>query len=128
MNPQPRKPKILVVDDEKGLLDVFSGLCRRSNYDMQFFSDPAKAIEAVALDPTAYSLAITDMCMPNLDGLTFAKTLRSLRPHMGIVFMSGHVTDEMKEATAKFPHMVLLEKPFPLDQLFKETIPKLLAS
>ena len=116
----------MVVDDEKGLLDAFDTLMRRFGYDAEFYISATKALEAVALDPAGYGLIITDMRMPFVDGLTFVKNVRSLCPRIPVVFMSGFVTAELKEKAMEFKDVVLLEKPFSLEQVFKETIPKLM--
>lgn len=127
MTPGPRKIKILVVDDEKAILQAFSSRAGGFNYEMEFFLNPATALETLALDPGAYRLIITDMRMPQMDGLTFLKTLRSLCPNLPVIFMTGYVTEELEKAVAQYKKVVFFEKPFPLEKIFKETIPQLLA-
>lgn len=127
MTPEPRRIKVLVVDDEKAILQAFSTRMRQFNYEMELFLNPAAALEALALNPSGYQLVITDMRMPQMDGLTFLKTLRSLCPNLPVIFMTGYVTEEIEKAVAQYKKIVFLEKPFPLEKIFKETIPQLLA-
>jgi DNA-binding NtrC family response regulator len=123
---RPAGRRILVVDDERALLEAFASLMRRFRYEAEFFSDPARAVEAIALDPAAWGLVITDMRMPGLDGLAFVKAVRSLVPGLPVVFMTGFATDELKAAANRLGKVVFLEKPFEFEKVFKETIPGLL--
>lgn len=124
---ETKKGCILVVDDEKAVLEAFSSLMRRFNYASEFYADSPRALEALALNPARYGLVITDMRMPEVDGLTFLKTVRSLRPDLGVIFMTGYVSDDLKDEVLRFGKVVFLEKPFQLETLFKETIPGLLS-
>ncbi len=119
--------KIAVVDDERMLLNVFSSIMRQYNYDAHFFSHPVSALNAIILHPDRYKLVITDILMPELDGIEFAKKVREAVPGMPILFMTGDATEEAKRQSQKMGNTVFLEKPFPLEHTLKEVIPKLLA-
>lgn len=124
--PLVRKTRIAVVDDEKMLLNVFSSLLKKSAYRADFFSTPEKAIRAITESPGRYQLVISDVRMPGMSGIEFAKKVRFLLPNIPIIFMAGDLSDEVKSEAEALGKVICLEKPFPLEQTLKETIPKFL--
>jgi CheY-like chemotaxis protein len=120
------KLRIVVVDDEKMLLSVFSSLMRQFHYHADFFSNPVKALDAILADPGRYSLVISDIKMPEMDGIAFAKKIRFILPKMPILFMTGHVSDELKTEALSLGGVEFLEKPFPLESTLKVVIPRFL--
>ena len=121
-----KKLKILVLDDEKVIVDVFSRLMKQFNYDADFFVDTDAAIKAIAKNPAAYSMLVCDIKMPKTDGISFAGQVRILCPQLPIIFMTGFPTDAVREKIGKMEKTTLLEKPFPIRETFQELIPKLL--
>jgi DNA-binding NtrC family response regulator len=120
------KLRIAVVDDEKMLLSVFSSLMRQFHYHADFFSNPVNALAASLADPARYHLVISDIKMPEMDGIEFAKKIRFVLPKMPILFMTGHVSDELREEAMGMGNVEFLEKPFPLESTLKEVIPRFL--
>ncbi len=120
--------RIAVVDDEKMLLNVFSSLMRQFHYHADFFSNPVKALESILASPGRYGLVISDIRMPEMDGITFAKKIRYVLPDMPIMFMTGEVTDEVRAEATSLGNVEFLEKPFPLEATLRESIPKFLNS
>ena len=120
------RARIAVVDDEKLLLQVFASLMKQYHYHADFYSNPLNAIEAILGDPARYNLIISDIRMPQMDGITFAKKVRFVLPNLPIMFMTGEMTDELKAEALKLGNVAFLEKPFPLEQTLQEVIPKFL--
>ncbi len=120
------KAKILVLDDEQEIVDVFSLLMRQFDYDADFFRDAATAIETMAQNPMRYDLVITDIKMPKMDGISFAEKIREFRPDIPIIFMTGYPSEELKKDVFRLGKVAFLEKPFHLEKTFQELIPKLL--
>jgi CheY-like chemotaxis protein len=119
--------RIAVIDDEKMLLSVFSSLMRQFGFQADFFSNPVRALDAILSEPGRYQLIISDIRMPEMDGITFAKKVRFVLPKMPIIFMTGEVTDEMRQDALAVGNVEFLEKPFPLEATLRDTIPRLLA-
>ena len=120
------KVRIAVVDDEKLLLQVFSSLMRQFRYYADFFSNPLKALDAIIGNPGRYNLVISDIRMPELDGIAFAKKVRVVLPEMPIMFMTGDVSEQVRRAALELGNVEFLEKPFPLEMTLKEAIPRFL--
>lgn len=122
----PNAIRIAVVDDEKMILDVFSSLMRQFHYHADFFPDSQKAFKAMTGHSGRYDLLITDICMPDGDGVSFAKRIREIYPDLPIMFMTGSDIREKKAEALTLPRVAFLEKPFPLVGTLKEMISKFL--
>jgi CheY-like chemotaxis protein len=120
------RARIAVIDDEKMLLQVFSSLMAQYRYHADFFTNPFEAINIILSNPQRYNLVITDIRMPAMDGITFAKKVRFVLPKMPIMFMTGDVTEELRQEACALGNVEFLEKPFPLESTLKEVIPKFL--
>ena len=118
--------RIAVVDDDRRLLEVFSSLMKRSYYHTHFFLDGAKALEKILAVKGHYNLVISDICMPGMDGIEFAKRIRAVEPDLPIILMTGDVREEYRSAAAQINRVVFLEKPFPLESTLIDFIPKIL--
>jgi two-component system, chemotaxis family, chemotaxis protein CheY len=66
--------KILTVDDSKTMRDMIGFTLRGAGFDVVEAEDGVKALSAVA--NTSVDLVITDVNMPNMDGITLVKQLR----------------------------------------------------
>ena len=122
------KIKILVVDDEELILKAFSRLMlnSRDKYDPEFFLSPEKALKAVSSNPDRYQVILTDIRMPHMNGIQFAKEVKILCPDLPVVFMTGFSSPQLKEKAVELKKVIYLEKPFPLISVLDETIPNLL--
>lgn len=118
--------RIAVIDDEKMLLHVFSSLMRQYHYHSDFFSSPVKALDEIIGNPGRYQLVMVDIRMPEMDGIKLAKKIRFVLPNLPIMFMTGDMTDDVKEAAEALGNVEFLEKPFPLEATLKDAIPKFL--
>lgn len=81
------KAKILVVDDEPGVLATVQAVLQREGYDVDAASDGAGAIQAIA--HTQYDLVLTDLKMPDVDGLAVLAEVRKRSPQTVTVIMTG---------------------------------------
>ena len=88
--PQKRKARILVVDDDPGLLRLLTIRLRAENYDVEAVESAAAALAAcVRFDP---DLVITDLRMDNMDGIGLLKELQSRWPGLRVIILTAHGT------------------------------------
>jgi PAS domain S-box-containing protein len=88
--PQGSAEKVLVVDDETALTKLLQTVLRRLNYDVTITNTPAEAIRWLRETPSRFDLVITDMSMPEINGLELARQLRAIRPCLPVILTSGY--------------------------------------
>jgi DNA-binding response OmpR family regulator len=119
---------VMVVDDEPEIANLYSELLQRSGFNSTCFIDPLLALEHYNQNPNRYSLVITDLCMPSLDGIRLAKRIREFDTKIKILLITAFYfndmldTEEYREAKLSG----LIQKPTKLSVL-RQRIIKLLS-
>jgi PAS domain S-box-containing protein len=103
---------IMFVDDEAALRETARAVLRRLNFKPLTATDGADGLMQAALHRNELSAIITDLHMPNLDGLSFVKTLRRMLPDIPIVVASGRLEDAVAENFKSLGVTTRLDKPF----------------
>ncbi len=100
---------ILIVDDEKDIVESTCELLSRLGYSATGETNGIKAAEIVRKDPNFYDLILTDMTMPLINGLDLAKKIREINPDIPIVLCTGfsHGVTEEKCANAGITKMIM---------------------
>ena len=82
--------KVMCVDDEKLMLQHLISLCEKTADvdEIHGFDRAKKALSWVK--EHSCDLALLDISLPDMDGITLAKRIRELRPETDIVFVSGY--------------------------------------
>jgi len=112
--------KLLIVDDSTMLRDMLSYALNEGGYN-----DVVEAVDGVdgleKANSTQYDLIITDINMPNMDGLTFVEELRKLSQYSKtpILVLTTERSDEMKTKGKAAGATGWIVKPFVPDQLLK---------
>ena len=102
--------KILVVDDEKNICLTISIALQKNG----FIADTAlNANEAVKLmEKQNYDLVITDLKMPDIDGIQLLKTISQLRPEIKVIIISAFGVIENAVEAIKLGAIDFIPKPF----------------
>ncbi|MFZ4714772.1 MAG: cyclic nucleotide-binding domain-containing protein [Bacteriovoracaceae bacterium] len=111
---EDRSVKVLVVDDEKDLLALMGEHLRDIVGRVVAAKDGQEAIQK--MNNERFSLLVTDLKMPKVDGIQLATTARKLDNSIPILFISAYLSDHEKEIQT-FDHSATLSKPFTLKQL-----------
>lgn len=110
-----KSKKILLVDDEKDLLDIFAEVFADEGAIVLTSCDVKEAY--LKLNTNAVDLVITDIVMPGFSGIELLKTIRkTLPPRLPVLFVSGdsNFSDEMAWTAGA---QLVLRKPFAVDDL-----------
>jgi DNA-binding response OmpR family regulator len=108
------RPLVMVVDDEEELVELYSRFIELSGLDCEYFTDPKEALDNFSLNYHRYSLVITDLRMPSLGGIDFAKRIREYNKSVKILLITNFLIesnldyDEVKQAGID----MVFEKPF----------------
>lgn len=100
-----RVPRILLVDDEVAHLKTLERLFVKEGYEVETAEGGQEALDLVRATPV--NLVITDLMMPDLDGLDLLKLVRTIRPETEVILMTAFGTVEravegMKEGAYDF--------------------------
>jgi CheY-like chemotaxis protein len=108
---------ILLVDDEPGVREVARALLQRMNFKVLTASDGAEALKQAAEHHAELRGIITDLHMPQMDGLAFIRALRRQLPNIPVVVSSGRMDDFTTGEFNKLGRVNFLDKPFTEEQL-----------
>jgi signal transduction histidine kinase len=109
--------RILFVDDEASIARLGQVMLRTLGHNATVFGSATEGLNALKADPKAFDLVITDLTMPGMNGVEFARGIRSVRPDIPIILSSGYA-DEVPEDTLKTLGIVeVLPKPFQMQAL-----------
>jgi CheY-like chemotaxis protein len=114
------KPRVLVVDDEQVIADTLAKILELNGYDASAVYTGTAAVESArSLRP---DLIISDVIMPDLNGIEAAVSIRSFLPSCKILLFSGQAAtaDLLEDARAHGHEFEILAKPVhPSDLLAK---------
>jgi DNA-binding NtrC family response regulator len=103
------KAKILIVDDERDLVDAYVRLLERAGHRCIAAFDANEAIQLI--DAESPDLVITDLSLPDSSGIEIIHHIRAKSQTLPIIVMSGHNTPELNEAAHAAGANVSLLKP-----------------
>ena len=112
------KRKFLVIDDEADICEMTKLLLERSGHEVTCTTDSRAA--AKLLKEQAFDAVITDMLMPDKDGLEVMADLRQHHPEIRIIASSGGgrvSSDSYLHIARKSGAHALLSKPYTLKEL-----------
>jgi CheY-like chemotaxis protein len=110
-------PRILVVDDDKSVLNAIKMLLELEGYDVVAVNNGQDGIEAISTE--TFDVAIVDIFMPGTGGLQTIKAFNQHAPGVPVIAISGLVFRDASAAILNFPTMSTtlnvfraLQKPF----------------
>lgn len=101
-------PTVLVVDDERYIVDLLTELLEEEGYRVERAYDGEAAL-AIA-ERNAPDLVLADVMMPKMDGLSLAAKLHERLGSIPIILMSAAVRP-------RNPGIAFIEKPFDIDEI-----------
>ncbi|GAW66254.1 chemotaxis protein CheY [Geoanaerobacter pelophilus] len=113
-----RQEKILICDDEEGILIYLKKLLQTQGYQVETFNGGAALLRRLREgDPTDADLLLQDVRMPDMDGITVLKEVKSLRPALPIVIMTAFGTIDAAVEAIKLGAYDYVTKPFPKEKI-----------
>ncbi len=84
---------ILVLDDERVVLEATSGILRRLGYHVTTYTEPVLALESFTKAPDAYALVITDQMMPGMTGTQWVAQALKHRAGLPVIMLTGGISE-----------------------------------
>lgn len=115
MTAEKAKPRILIVDDDKIIVESLSEFLRLEGYEPAGAGNFAAA--AAELEKHRYSLVITDINMPDSSGFELLRTIKSRYPDIVVIMVTGYGTIESAVEAIKMGAYDYLTKPIIDDEI-----------
>jgi len=122
VRPDPTWPRgagqvVMVVDDERPLVELAEELLAELGYEPVGFESSERALEAFAADPQRFDAVLTDEMLPGLPGSELARRLHALHPGLPVILVSGNVGAALEQQAREAGVVALLRKPLGLQEL-----------
>jgi len=115
------KFRILVVDDNAQLRDILRKALSRQNYHVINAEDGVEALNVLYKQNQAVDLVITDLNMPNVDGVAL---INNLPPGSRYIVISAYLeSEQFRNSVERIEPLAILKKPFKLAEL-REAVEK----
>lgn len=114
----PSRPKrILLVEDDGGLIELLADALRMNDYEVECATDGKVALELIL--ESDFNVIVCDMMMPRLSGDMFYLAVQRVKPHLcpRFLFMTGYKGEEKIDYFIRRIHGILIWKPFKTDEL-----------
>ena len=109
--------KVLIVDDEPDILHLLTRILERGGHTVYQAPDGRTALRMYAGNPA--DVVITDILMPEMDGLEFMTRVHEIFPEARIIALSGGglvAKEELLRDALQFGAVGFLKKPFTVEQ------------
>ncbi|MGA2963648.1 MAG: response regulator [Candidatus Korobacteraceae bacterium] len=87
IQPMSSRSKVLAVDDDEAVLTLLLNVLEGAGYEVSTAQDGAEALRMAQTQPL--DLVLTDLVMPNRDGIEVIRSIRKQQPNLRIIAISG---------------------------------------
>ena len=109
--------RLLVVDDEPNMRTVLTGLLTREGYHVETAANGRAALDALERSGGNVHVVLTDLRMPEMDGMALLEELTRRYPGRPVVMLTAHGTVDTAVEAMKFGAFDFVTKPFNADEL-----------
>jgi PAS domain S-box-containing protein len=109
--------RILIVDDEPAVAELWSTALSRLGYATTTTTNSLEAQHILTSHPEQFDLLITDLLMPDLNGLDLSRQIRAIRPDFPIIAVTGYSDRFSREEMLSLGIDAFLPKPLEVRQL-----------
>jgi two-component system, cell cycle sensor histidine kinase and response regulator CckA len=113
MNPRT----ILLVDDEPSVLGFASLVLQQAGYNVLTAQNGVDGLNEFIKSKDRISCVVTDVQMPQMDGINMAKAIHSENPDLKVVFISGYAPTQELASLVEDWSATYLTKPFTIESL-----------
>ncbi|HAE38027.1 MAG TPA: hybrid sensor histidine kinase/response regulator [Candidatus Riflebacteria bacterium] len=126
--PQPKPQKaavkgnnelLLLVEDEPTLMKMTKMLLERLGYQVMAAGTPGKALEIARSEKGSIQLLITDIVMPEMDGVALSEQIKKIHPEIRTLFMSGYTSGMVTSNDIVKTGCHFIQKPFSIEEMAK---------
>lgn len=108
---------ILVVEDNPTVRESIAEILKLSNYNILTAADGRQAMNLLEQSGLSIDLVLSDLDMPEMDGLQLCRALRAKQNPVNIIILSGYISEEAKRDLTALGVTECLGKPVSVDNL-----------
>ncbi|SHO67142.1 two-component system, cell cycle response regulator CpdR [Pseudoxanthobacter soli DSM 19599] len=117
--------RILLAEDDTDMRRFLAKALEKAGYDVVSFDNGLSAYERLREEP--FSMLLTDIVMPEMDGIELARRATRLDPDLKVMFITGFAAVALNPDSQAPKDAKILSKPFHLRELVRE-VERLLAA
>ncbi|HRD78447.1 MAG TPA: response regulator [Hyphomicrobiaceae bacterium] len=117
--------RILLAEDDDSMRTFLERALVKAGYEVTAFGNGVEAFQQLQSEP--FTLLLTDIVMPRMDGIELARRASEIAPEMKIMFITGFAAVTLNTETQPPKDARVLSKPFHLKDLVRE-VDRLLAA
>jgi two-component system cell cycle response regulator CpdR len=121
----PQHPKILLAEDDNDMRRFLAKALQNAGYSVASFDNGLSAYNRLREEP--FELLLTDIVMPEMDGIELARRATELDPEIKVMFITGFAAVALNPDNHAPRQAKILSKPFHLKDLVNE-VQRLLAA
>lgn len=111
------KPKIIIVDDDKLICELYSEYFAQNGFEVQSAFSVSEALKKIR--KTEPDIVLSDIIMPNEDGFSLYEKVQLFNPDLPFVFITGYDHDEEIAARLAKTGRKWIAKPAILEELIE---------
>ncbi len=111
----PARARLLIVDDEVAIMTALCNTLEMENYATTGFASAQEALKRLAAE--SFDLLLTDLMMPEMDGIELLRTAQQINPDIAGIVMTGHGTIDTAVKALQSGASDYVLKPFRLENL-----------
>lgn len=111
------QPTVLLVDDERMVLDVGKAILQRLGHEVITATSGEEALSLFDRHHGQIACVVLDLTMPGMDGTTTYARLRSKRPDLPVVIASGMSADQVSSQFDDQVNTTIIQKPYQVADL-----------
>jgi DNA-binding NtrC family response regulator len=108
---------ILLADDDAAVRDLVRRALTSEGHTVHVTQDGLEALESLEAGVANIDILISDVDMPQLDGISLAEKALAMKPGLAVVLMSGFSDQLERAARLRARQLRSISKPFTLDQI-----------
>jgi len=108
---------VLLVEDEECVRRMVQLMLEKAGYDVLVAQSPGDALEICRMNQGRIDCLLTDVVMPEMNGVELSTAVRATCPRIGVVYMSGYTADMIVHHGVLEPGVMFIQKPFDVASL-----------
>lgn len=109
------KSSILIIDDDKGMLETLKPIFTNMNYIVISVNDGYKAIESVK--KIKFDFILLDIIMPKINGIETLKKIKKIDSSIKVIMMTGYTDKKLVKKAMKEGALKVFYKPINIEEL-----------